>query len=83
MPHYHVRWSNSTLDWEAFPSPEGARAQAEQLVRPGESYVIEQVDGDCPRCNSLLNRAERNAEPTQKADSLSAVGGRRKKVAGS
>ena len=55
MPHYHICWSSkSTLDWEAFPSYEEAQAQAEQLVLLGESYVIEQVDGDCPQCSSLL-----------------------------
>jgi hypothetical protein len=56
MLHYQVRWSNSTLDWEAFPTLE--EAQAEQLVRPGESYVIEQANGDGPRCGSLRNLAK-------------------------
>jgi hypothetical protein len=58
MPHYHIRWSNSTLDWEPFLTSEEARAQAEQLVRQGETYVIEQVDGECPRCRPL--RPSRN-----------------------
>jgi hypothetical protein len=39
--------------WEPFPTSEKAQAQAEQLVRLEESYVIEEVDGDCPRCSSL------------------------------
>ena len=51
MPHYHMRWSNSTLDWEAFSTSEEAEAHAKQLVRLGESYV--QADGDCQRCSSL------------------------------
>jgi GAF domain-containing protein len=66
MPHYHIRWSNSKLDWEAFRTTEEAQAQAEQLVRLGESYVIEQVDGDCPRCSSLANFAGRTIALTQK-----------------
>jgi hypothetical protein len=53
MPHYHIRWSNSTLDWEAFSTSEEAEAQAQQLVRLGESYIILQADGDCQRCSSL------------------------------
>jgi len=64
MPHYHIRWSNSKLDWEVFSTSDEAQAQAEQLVRVGESYVIEQVDGDCPRCSSLRNLAGRNVAPT-------------------
>ena len=51
--HFHIRWSSaSTLDWEAFPTLEAAQLQAEQLVRVGETYTIEQADGECPRCNS-------------------------------
>jgi GAF domain-containing protein len=64
MPHYHIRWSNSKLDWEAFPSPAEAQAQAQQLVRRGESYVIEQVNGDCPQCRSLTNHGGRNGTST-------------------
>ena len=65
MPHYHIRWSsNPTLDWEAFPTSAEAQAQAEQLVKPAESYVIEQVDGDCPRCSSLPNLAGSDVAPT-------------------
>jgi hypothetical protein len=66
MPHYHIRWSNSKLDWEAFPTSEEAQASAEQLLMRGESYVIEQVDGDCPRCSSLHNLAGRTVARTQK-----------------
>jgi hypothetical protein len=66
MSHYHIRWSNSKLDWEAFSTSEEAQAQAEQLVRVGESYVIELLDGDCPRCSSLPHLAGRAAALTQK-----------------
>ena len=58
MPHYHMRWSNSTLDWEAFSTSEEAEAHAKQLVRLGESYV--QADGDCQRCSSLPHLSGRN-----------------------
>jgi hypothetical protein len=59
MRHYHIRWSNSTLDWEAFPTSEEAEAQAQQLVRLGESYIIEPAGGDCQRC-SLPHLSGRN-----------------------
>ena len=57
MMHYHIRWShpkNSRLDWQVFDTPEEARAEAEQLVRPGESYSVEKFENDCPRCADLL-----------------------------
>lgn len=50
MNHYHIRWSASKLDWEAFGTQQEAETAAKQLVRPGENYTIEQFDGDCPRC---------------------------------
>jgi hypothetical protein len=58
MPHYHIRWSsNPTLDWEAFLTSEEAQTQAKQLAKSGESFVIQQVDDDCPRCSSLRHLA--------------------------
>lgn len=50
MNHYHIRWDNSNLDWEAFQTEEEAKASAEQLKRIGEDYVIEKLDGNCHRC---------------------------------
>lgn len=55
MLHYHIRWANSKLDWEAFQSEEEAKALAELLKHPHENYVIEVLDGDCQRCNRLAN----------------------------
>jgi predicted metal-binding protein len=53
MNHYHIRWGDSKLDWEAFQTEEEAKASAEQLKRPGETYAIEQRDGDCQPCAKL------------------------------
>jgi len=53
MIHFHIRWCDSKLDWEAFQTPEEALARANELVRPGETYVIQEMDGMCPRCRSL------------------------------
>jgi hypothetical protein len=52
MFHYHIRWADGKLDWEAFPSEDEAKVSAKQLMRPDETYVIEQLDGDCPRCTT-------------------------------
>jgi hypothetical protein len=53
MGHYHIRWANSKLDWEAFQTEEEAKALAEFIKRPGEHYTIEQLDGDCQSCERL------------------------------
>jgi hypothetical protein len=51
MPHYHIRWSDrAVLDWEPFSALADAEASAKQLVRSGETYIIEEHDGACPRC---------------------------------
>lgn len=51
MPHYHIRWSDRTvLDWEPFSTRVEAEASAKQLVRSGETYNIEERDGECLRC---------------------------------
>ena len=53
MNHYHIRWSGKdSLDWERFPSRPDAEVQARQLVRPGETYTIEEHGETCPRCRT-------------------------------
>jgi hypothetical protein len=60
MPHYHIRWSGKVLlDWQCFSTPEEAKASARQLVRVGETYVIEKHDETCPRCQAGAHRAAR------------------------
>jgi hypothetical protein len=59
MIHFHIRWSDSKLDWEAFQTREEAIAQAKELARPGETYVIAEFDGTCPRCKSLTGLTDR------------------------
>ena len=51
--HFHIRWSDSKLDWEAFLTVDAANVAAEQLVQPGESYVVEELGADCQRCRTL------------------------------
>jgi hypothetical protein len=57
MIHFHIQWSDSKLDWEAFQTREEAIAQAAVLMRPGETYLIEEFDAACPRCMSLVGIA--------------------------
>jgi hypothetical protein len=52
--HYHIRWSGTAaLDWDRFDTRVEAEASAEQLVRPRETYTIEEFDGTCPRCRTV------------------------------
>jgi hypothetical protein len=53
MNHYHIRWGDSKLDWQAFQTVEEAETEAERLKRSDEKYGIEQRDGDCEKCKSL------------------------------
>ena len=54
--HFHIRWSNGKIDWETFNSELDAIAAAE-LALPGETYVVEQFDADCPQCSQLIQKA--------------------------
>ena len=54
LPHYHIRWSGKTLDWERLPTREEAEASEKQLMRLGETYAIEEYDGACPRCQEAM-----------------------------
>ena len=56
MTHYHIRWSGQALlDWQCFSTPEEAKASARQLVRQGETYIIEEHDEACARCQAAMN----------------------------
>ena len=51
--HYRIRWSDkATLDWESFDTSADAEASAKKLMQSGETYTIEEHDGDCARCRA-------------------------------
>ena len=51
VPHYHIHWfGKGTLDWESFDTIPDAEASAKKLMQSGETYTIEEHNGDCPRC---------------------------------
>ena len=55
--HYHIRWSDSKLDWKAFSTREEAEQTARQLVRLGETFTLELVDdGTCVACLKFRKR---------------------------
>ena len=43
--HYHIRWSDSSLDWKPFPTKEEATQLAAQIKKRKESYTIVEHDG--------------------------------------
>lgn len=51
--HYHICWSDSTLDWKRFPTKEEAIELAGHIKRPNESYMIVERDGECERCKVI------------------------------
>ena len=53
MEHYHIRWGNGALDWEAFATEEEAAAAAKELLRPNETFTVEQLGAGCARCAGL------------------------------
>jgi hypothetical protein len=53
--HYHIRWSSASLYWQRFNTHAEANVRAIQLMRPGETYTIEKLDADCPRCLKIVN----------------------------
>jgi hypothetical protein len=53
MNHYHIRWAESEIDWQAFQTKNEAVAEAERLKRWNEKYSIEERDGGCERCQWL------------------------------
>lgn len=58
MMHYHIRWSDSQLDWEAFCTREEAETLALNLVRPHENYTIQEFDETCSECALLRGQIE-------------------------
>ena len=57
MVHYHIHWSNSKFDWQAFPTPESAQIGAEHLAMPGETFTIDRFDDeDCAHCKAVAAR---------------------------
>lgn len=50
--HYHICWSDSSIDWKAFPTKQDASDVAGKIKKPNESYVdliefLELVLWDC------------------------------------
>jgi hypothetical protein len=62
MVHYHIRWSDSKLDWQAFSASQEAQIEAERLARFEETYTIEKFGENCPRCRVVDGRVTPNLD---------------------
>ena len=54
--HYHIRWSDSSLDWKPFPTKEEATILAGQIKKLNESFTIVERDGECERCKMFKSK---------------------------
>jgi len=59
--HYHIRWSNSVLDWKPFPTKEEATHLARHIKKANESYTIVERDEKCERCAAFYSQGARKA----------------------
>ena len=57
--HYHILWSDSTLDWKRFATKEEATHLACQIKKLSESYTIVERDEECERCKAFESQARR------------------------
>jgi len=55
--HYHIRWSDSSLDWKSFPTKEEATKLAEHIKKPNETFVIVERYDDCERCEAFKSQS--------------------------
>jgi hypothetical protein len=53
--HYHIRWATAALYWQRFNTHAEANARATQLMRPLETYNIEELDARLPAMSGDRN----------------------------
>lgn len=59
--HYHIRWSDSQVDWERFNTPQEAEQAGRRLALRGETFTLEHVDDEtCMYCPEIFKRALAN-----------------------
>jgi hypothetical protein len=54
--HYHICWSDSSLDWKPFPTKEEAAELAGQIKKRNEKYLIVERDDECERCRMFKSQ---------------------------
>lgn len=56
--HYHILWSNSSLDWKPFPTREEATMLAARIKKPNESFSVLECDDKCERCKMFKPKSQ-------------------------
>jgi|307.fasta_scaffold517837_1 hypothetical protein len=59
--HYHIFWSNESLDWKPFPTKEEATILADQIKKPDEGFTVVERDGQCERCKIFKSASKNGA----------------------
>lgn len=70
--HYHIRWSDSKLDWKPFSTREETEQAARRLARRGEAFTVEHAD-DKTCMQSICKRMVRKEMDGQSAGMTSAM----------
>ena len=55
--HYHICWSDSSLDWKPFQTKQEATEVAQLIKKRIESYTIVERDTECERCREFNSKA--------------------------
>ena len=55
--HYHILWSDVSLDWKPFPTKEEATILAGLIKKRNESFTVVERDGDCERCKMFKSKS--------------------------
>ena len=51
--HYHIRWSDSSVDWKPFPTKQEATILGGHIKKRNESFIIVERDDECKRCKEF------------------------------
>ena len=60
--HYHIRWSDSSLDWKPFPTKEEATKYAGRINKRDGTYIIVERGDECERCKAFKSKANSASE---------------------
>jgi hypothetical protein len=56
--HYHILWSDSSLDWKPCATKEEATILADEIKKRNESFTIVERDDECEQCKMFKSRSE-------------------------
>jgi hypothetical protein len=58
-PHFHIHWSTTDqVDWQRFDTKAEADRRAVELVKPTESFTLEEFGANCPICERMRQSSQ-------------------------